>query len=385
MKRRYSEINTLEIDSKFRTRNSKLVSNMFDFFKKLVKPNKFLGCDIGTTSIKMVELERSGSATKLHNYALLETLGHFERSNNVIQANALKLSERETVSLLKTLLRKGKFSADSVVVSIPSFASFTTLIELPDMNPEETKKTMLYQIQEHVPLPLSEITVDWTVVGQREDESGFTKQQILMVAIPNETVERYRGIFKACGLRLRALEVEMLASTRAVIGTDQTPTVVLDIGARSTNITVVDQGFVKHNTQIDYAGDSLTVAIAKGLGINSKRAEELKKQRGLLGGRGEYELSTLEIPFLDVILQEADSVRREYEQNFQNKIQRLMLLGGGANLLGIEKYAEEKLQTPVVLGNGLLYVGAPAELSVVAKELETRFATAIGLAIKGLL
>lgn len=356
-----------------------------NFFEKLFKPSKFLGCDIGTTSIKMVELGRKNLATQLRNYALLETLGHFERSNNVIQANALKISEQETIALLKSMLSKTKFSTNIVVASIPSFASFTTLLELPEMSVEETKKTMAYQVQEHVPLPLKEITVDWSVVGQRQDENGFVKQQILMIALPNETVQRYQLIFNKAGLKLRALEVEMLAFTRAVIGSDQTPSIILDIGARSTNITIVDQGFVKHNTQIDYAGDSLTVAIAKGLGINSKRAEELKKQRGLLGGRGEYELSTLEIPFLDVILQEADTVRVTYERDFGVTIQRFLLLGGGANLLGIEKYAEGKLHTPVVLGNGLLYVGAQADLTVVAKELETRFATAIGCAIKGLL
>ncbi len=358
---------------------------MFDFLNSFTKPTKFLGCDIGTTSIKLVELGKKNSATQLRNYAMLETLGHFERSNNVIQANALKISERETASLLKTLLKKSSFTTQSVIASIPSFASFTTLLELPEMSKEETKKTMTYQIQEHVPIPLSEIAVDWTVVGQREDENGFVKQQILMIAIPNETIEKYRFIFKSAGLNLRALEVEMLAYVRSVIGNDQTPSVILDIGARSTNISIVDQGFIKHNTQIDYAGDSLTVAIAKGLGIHSKRAEELKKQRGLLGGRGEYELSTLEIPFLDVILSEADRVRSAYEQEYRAKIQRFMLIGGGANLLGIEKYAEQRLSAPVVLGNGLLYVEVPSELTVVAKELETRFSTSIGLAIKGLL
>jgi type IV pilus assembly protein PilM len=358
---------------------------MFSFLKNFTRPGKFLGCDIGTTSIKMVELARKGNATQLKNYALLETLGHFERSNNVIHANALKISERETIQLLKTLLAKTKFSTNAVVASIPSFASFVTLLELPDMPPEETKKTMLYQVEQHIPLPLSEVAVDWAIVGQREDESGFTKQQILMIAIPNETIAKYRAIFTGAGLSLKALEVEILASTRAVVGSDQTPSVLLDIGARSTNVTVVDQGFVKSNMQIDYAGDSLTVAVAKGLGIDSKRAEELKKQRGLLGGRGEYELSTLEIPFLDVILQEANQARAQYEHDFGKKIERVLLIGGGANLLGIEKYAEQLLGVPVVLGNGLLYVGAPADLQVVAKELETRFAIAVGCAVKGLL
>jgi type IV pilus assembly protein PilM len=357
---------------------------MFDSItKNLFGPKSFLGCDIGTTSIKMVELARGNGAAVLKNYGMLETLGHFERSNNVIQANSLKISEKETSSLLAALVKRNKFFSQHVIASIPSFASFTTMLELPEMSDKETAETMSYQIKQNIPLPLSDITVDWIRVGAHEDENGFSKQQIVLVAIPNETIERYKRIFKGAGLTLHALEVEMLAYSRSLVGSDQTPTLIIDIGARSTNISVVDQGFMKGNTQIDYAGDSLTWAIAKGLGIGAQRAEELKKQKGLLGGRGEYELSTLEIPFVDVILHEASKVRANFENASHTPIQRVLLIGGGANLLGLEKYVESRMALPSAPGNGLLYVQAPAELAAVQKELETRFALATGLAIKG--
>ncbi len=357
---------------------------LFDTLKKkFFSPHAYIGCDIGTTSIKLVELAKEGQYTHLRNYALLESYGHFERSNNVIQANDLKISQNETVELLKTVLSKTHFSSVGVVASVPSFASFITAIEVPQMSDEETNKTMTFQIKEHIPLPLSEIAVDWIRVGQHEDENGFTKQQILLVAVPRDTIERYRMIFKAAGLSLHALEVEPLAYARAVIGNDQTPTLILDIGARSTNITVSDQGFVKHNAQIDYAGDTLTSAIAKGLGVNARRAEELKKQKGIVGGRGEYELSTLEIPFVDVILHEADKARAHVEGMLGIKIQRILIIGGGALLIGLEAYVEQKLGIPTMRGNGLLYVQTPPQLAAVSKELEARFATAIGLAIKG--
>ncbi|HPW34788.1 MAG TPA: type IV pilus assembly protein PilM [Candidatus Paceibacterota bacterium] len=360
---------------------------MFDFLKNIIggAPSSILGVDIGTTSIKVVELSKGGSSPHLKNYAALESYGHFERSNNVIQANAVKISERETILLLKALFSQAKFSTKNVIASIPSFASFITLIEMPSMNEEETNKAMAFQIRQSVPLPISDIAVDWIRVGERTDENGFTKQQILLIAIPNDIITRYKNIFKQVGLKLKALEVENLAYVRSLIGGDKTPTLIVDIGARSTNASIVDQGFLKHNTQIDYAGDTLTQAITKGLGISYKRAEELKKQRGISGGAGEYELSTLELPFLDVIISEVKKVKDNFERNLGAKIQRTLLVGGGANLIGIDKYFEEQIGITCVLGNGLLFVNTPSQLSVVTKELQTRFAIATGLAIKNFL
>lgn len=359
---------------------------MLDFLKDVFGGGRsYLGVDIGTTSVKVAELAKKGNGTQLLNYALLESFGHFERANNIIQANSVKISEKETAAILKVLLKKVKFSTSSAVASIPSFASFITLIELPEMSQEETNKAMGFQIKQNIPLPLTEIAVDWVKVGQKQDDDGFTKQQILLIAIPNETIAKYKSIFKSAGLNLRALEVENLSYTRAVVGSDQTPTMIVDIGARSTNVSIVDQGFLKTTAQVDYAGDSLTMAIVKGLGISYKRAEELKKQRGIIGGMGEYELSTLEIPFVDVIINEAAKIKDSFGSSFGVSVQRVLLIGGGANLLGIEKYFEEKLGLPTVLGNGLLYVNAPAGINVVAKEIQTRFATAIGLGIKGFL
>ena len=353
------------------------------FFSNIFSRSKsYLGVDIGTTSIKIAELTRGGHNPTLSNYALLESVGHFERATNVIQANALKISEKETVEMLKILLKKVKFSTTQTVASIPAFASFVTLIEMPEMNEDEMGKTMGFLIKQNIPLPLADIAVDWIRVGRREDESGFVKQQVLVVAIPNETIERYRDIFKKAGLNLKALEVEMLAYSRSIVGSDQTPTIVADIGARSTNISVVDQGFLKNNNQIDYAGDNITQSIVKGLGVSYRRGEDLKIQRGLSGGGGEYELSTLEFPFVDVIINEIRKIKDKSETESGIKLQRVLLIGGGSNLIGLDRYIEQQLGIPTMLGNSFLYVDAPTQLLAVEKEIKTRFATAIGLAMK---
>ena len=100
---------------------------------------------------------------------------------------------------------------------------------------------------------------------------------------------------------------------------------------------------MKYNNHTDFAGGSLTQAISSGLNINIRRAEELKKQRGLLGAGGEFELSTLIFPFLDAIINESNKARIVFEKNQGGRIERVLLAGGGANLWALKNILKSKL------------------------------------------
>ncbi len=355
---------------------------MFNLLGSLTGLQSYLGVDIGTTSIKMVEILKGRRQPKLQNYGILESYGHLERLNDAIQTSSLKIMEKETANLLKLLLDKLKIKTRQAIASIPAFSAFVSLIEMPTMSEADTAKTVSFQIRQYIPLPASEVAIEWIKVGEREDESGFTKQQIVIISVPNEQVKKYQNIFKLAGLKLRALEMESLSLIRVLIGKDPTPTLIVDIGSRSTNIAAVDQGSLKYNYQTDFAGGSLTQAIAAGININIRRAEELKKQRGLLGAGGEYELSTLTLPFLDAIINEVKRARISYEKNQERKIERVILAGGGANLLGIDKYFEEQINLPIIIGNPFSKIEYPSRIEPVVKELGPSFSVAIGLGIK---
>lgn len=346
------------------------------------KPKSFLGVDIGTNSIKIVEIINSDKKPKLRNYGWLETYGYLERLNDAIQTSSLKILEKDAVKLLKFLISQLKPKTDKVVASLPSFAAFITLLETPLMSAADTAKTVVFQARQYIPIPVSEVTIDWLKVGEREDEEGVKKQQILLISVPNERIKSYQSIFKAAGLKLVALEIESFSLARALVGSDPTPTILADIGGRSTNIAVVDQGFWKYNGRTDFAGGSLTRAIASSVNIDIKRAEDLKKRRGLSGVGGEYELSTLMIPFLDVIIEEVRRVKDAYEKEYQGKIERVILAGGGANLLGIENYFTERLGLTAVKGAPFNKISYPSKLEPVVNEMGPSLAVAIGLGIR---
>lgn len=343
----------------------------------------FLGVDIGTTSIKIAEVGQSTSGFKLKNYGLLESYGHLERLNDAIQTSSLRLFEKETINLLSLLLKKVRPSSNKVIASIPPFASFVTLLELPVMSDAETAKSMPFQVRQYIPIPVSEVAIDWVKVGEKEDASGNKKQQVLLISVPNEQIQKYKQIFKAVGLNLIALEIEGMALTRILIDGDPTPTLVIDIGSRSTNVLIADQGYLKLVAQTDYAGGTLTNAIASGLNIDIRRADELKKLRGLLGSGGEYELSTLMMPYLDAIIGEVKRLRDRYETEYSGKIERAMLTGGTAGLNGLEKYIGEQLGLPLLKANPFSRVAYPGNLEPIIGELGPIFSVALGLGIRG--
>jgi type IV pilus assembly protein PilM len=260
--------------------------------------------------------------------------------------------------------------------------TFTALLDIPLLSPEETAQAMEFQARSYIPFPLSEASTEWIPVGEYVDEKGNKKQHILVVSIPNENIEKYKHIFKLAGLNLKALETEGVSLARALTIGDPTLSLIIDIGARSTAISVAQGGLLKFCRQTDYAGASLTQALSSGLHINIKRAEMLKKKFGLSGHEGEYEMATLMLPFLDLILSEGERVRAEYEKNYHQKIERVILAGGGSNLIGIEKYASDFFKMPAVKAHAFSKVSYPQNLSPIVPQISGPFSVALGLGIK---
>lgn len=356
-------------------------------FSNLFKPlrkESYLAVDIGTASIKMAEVVREKEKPVLTNYGILETSGHLERLNDAIQTSGLKIVDKETANLLKVLMRQIKTRANLVVASLPAFSAFTAILEMPLLQTHETKEALKYQAKNLVPLPLTEVTIDWLTIAKFEDEKGVKKQRLLLVSVPNTEISRYQGIFKIAGLQLQVLEIETLSLARILTAIDPTNTLIIDIGARSTAIAVAGAGVLKYSSQTDFAGSFLTQAIANGLGINIRRAEELKKRRGLTGSGGEYEVSTLMLAHLDVILGEARRVKTLYERNYREPIERIILSGGGANLAGLTDYVARQFNLPAVKANPFNQVGSPRNIAPLVGTLGPPLAVSLGLSMRQL-
>jgi type IV pilus assembly protein PilM len=358
------------------------MQNPFTIFQRSIFPS-YLGVDIGTTSIKVIEVKKGRQMPQVVNYGFLESSGYLARANQALQTSSLKIFESDVVELLKTIIKEMGTSTKDVVASLPPFSVFTTMLDFPIMETSEVEKAIVYQAKQYVPLPLSEVAIDWIKVGEYDDDRGFKHQKILLISVPQEQIKKYKRIFQDAGLTLRALEIESLSITRLFTG-DPTPTIIVDIGSRSTNVVFMEGAVLTWNVQSDIAAASLTQAIASSLGINPLRAEELKKERGILGMGPNYELSTIMLPSVDAIINEVKKADFSYRQQFPSakKAERIVLTGGGANLLGIENYFERDFGIPVVKASPFLKFEHPQEIEPFIPELNPIMSVALGLGMK---
>jgi len=361
---------------------------MFDFLKTAHK--SFLGIDIGTSSIKLVQLGSEDSRLKLETYGLLETYGKVELVQGTLQTSSVNLLGNQVVDLLKNLLEKSKVTSQDAILSIPVFSTFSAVMELPDMPYSEIETAIPYEARQYIPVPTSEVILGWNIIGKKNKENlnspemdPVSKIEVLLVAVPKEVANKYAEIARMANLNLKAIELESFALSRSVIGDDKTPTLIIDIGSKITNILIADNGYVMMNRGIDTSGNEITRALSHGMNIDYRRAEMLKKEKGLSDkSNSDQVIRRIMLPVVDIITSEAKRIRDLYFHKNNKKIERIFLCGGSAYLPGLTEHFSLMFNLPVIVGNPWGKIVYPSTLEPVLKQLAPSFCIAVGLAMR---
>lgn len=330
-----------------------------------------LGIDIGTASIKVVELER-GKPSRLANYAQFYT----ETEEGAFHYSSLKMRDSDIVDIIRRILQTAEIVPGNAAFSLPLFSSFSTLLTLPRMKEEALANAVQFEARKFVPVPMNEVHFDWMVV---EHLSTQRELRVLMVAVPNEIIQKYRGMASALGLTLTALELESFSAARSLIGADPRSTIMLDIGARATNVCIVEKGIVviHHNSEI--SGFHFTRTLAQGLALDMRRAGALKAEQGL---RSDGQVAELLRPLVDKLAEEIRKLNEAYVRQGGTSAQRILVNGGAASMPELVGYLEKTLNIPAELGNPFSAVAVPEVIKNAVSPQPTDFSTAIGLALK---
>jgi len=361
---------------------------MFEFLKS--KKNRFLGVDFGTSSIKVVELLYKDQKVSLENYGIAD----LDWFNNLKQQSDLKdlPYEQKLNSALKKLLEKMHLTSGMAYVSIPGFSGLITILDLLDMPDEELAKAIKFEAQKYIPSSLDEVVMSWEVIehinnnnlplGQAAGNSEGNKMRVLLVAAPKKDIEHYNRLVSDTKLKVEAVELETFSIVRSLVGDDSNGIfLIIDIGARATNIILVEKGTVLVNRNIDAGGNEITTAISDSMSISKQRAENFKKgEKDLLNSKESY----LVIPILEFITSESKRILNAYKlKNRDVRIDGVLLSGGTSKMKGLEEYFTSSLGTTVTLGNPWRKIAAEGENALLIKNLGTSFSVAIGLALRG--
>jgi len=353
---------------------------MVSLFSK--KKEGVVGIDIGTASVKAVELSRRGTRVRLESYGIWGDM-QYRASYRDGDATLALLRENEIAELVSAVLGEAKILSRTLAFSIPLSSSFFTVIDLPKMDAEEVKRAIPYEARQYIPIPISEVVLSWHPIPEYAGAGDKQKINILLVAVPRDVIERYKRIARLCGLLLSFIEIENLSAIRALGIPDSDTTLLVDIGTHATGITIFDRGYVKATHHLDMGGGNLTQAISHGMNVDIEKAEYLKRSAGLTGKGGEGEVSSIIFPILDTIYGEVARLFVLYQQRHPGStVRTCMLTGGGANTPGLADYFVEKLAISVSVGSPFGGVMFPDALGGVFREVGASLAVAVGLAKK---
>lgn len=353
-----------------------------DLFKK--KGESVLGLDIGSSSLKVVQLRKEGGQAVLETYGEL-ALGPY---GGGAVGQATNLSAEQIVDTLKDLLREANVTATNCGVSIPYARSLLTLVELPyRKDPLEQKTVIELEARKYIPVPISEVQLDWFIVPDREQprrppESELrprpevqTKVEVLLIAVHNDELKLLQTVTAGAGLVPSFYEIEIFSSLRAVVDEPVKPVMVLDIGAASTKTYIVERGVVAVSHAIGAGSQDVTRAIAASKNLPLARAETLKKEQG-------FDASP-ELVF-SRIFSEAKRVLVQYESARQTPVTQVVLIGGGGITKDLGTYAKKVFSIDVRVGDAFAKTEAPAFMRPVLAEIGPEFAVAVGLALRKL-
>jgi type IV pilus assembly protein PilM len=355
---------------------------MFNPFR-LFFPKKMIGVDIGTSSIKIVEISHWGGGRTLENYGEIKAMSLYEDHDpfrNFAGSNYL-LSDFFVSRAIKAVLEESGIKTKAAVFSIPDYSTFSTSFELPPMAEKEISEAVRYHAPQYIPLPSAETTLDWQLINGTPGDKK-SKLEILLTAIPNQILQSYKKVADNVGLELYSIEAEALAITRALLNGSKKTICLIDIGVQSTTINIVDKGHLKKSYSSSFAGGQLNYAIASSFGMSRVEAEEIKNSKGLIDV--DKNITKALYLLIDPLLFEVKKVSSDFFQSTGKNIEEIYLTGGTANLPGLKEYFQESIGKKVLIPNCFSKFLYPPILDETLKEMGPSFSVSVGAALGGL-
>lgn len=338
-----------------------------------------VGLDIGFSSIKLVSLAKEDKGYKLVSLGAVPTPqpGLVSDSDTDLEAVAVAI---------KKLFSAAKVESKDVITALPESKVFTRVVDdLPYLSDNELSSAIKYAAEEFIPMPLTDVNLNWQVLMRSDGKSANTKTVVLVIASPKNVVAKYIKVFGMAGLRPEALETETIAVTRSLVGNNlfSPGTLIVQLGATTTDFAAVSKGLIWLTRSISTGGMALTRSLAQHFNFELVQAEEYKKVYGLSEDQLEGKVYEALKPLMDIIVGESKRVMQSFDAKYpQNPIKRVVLSGGGAKMPGLVIYFANNLGLEVQEADPWYSIIRDKSLAPKLSPLAPSYSVAVGLALR---
>lgn len=351
----------------------------------------FVGLDVGSHAIKVVELAPAGTRYRVLHTGIGETPPGAVKEGQVVEPQTLG-------GAIRQVLAASGIKAGRVVSAVGGQAVIVRELKLPPMSEDELKQAARFEAERYIPYGVREVNMDFDVIGETTEENQ-KKMVVLLVAARREIVDKHVQALEAAGLQPFVLDVESFAVMRSLDPQARTDggteaSVFVDLGAETTDIVITEAGQLRLTRNVNVGGDSLTKAVASRMEMEFQSAEQLKEEKAQVLLEGEplpddRTVITLHDVMLPILGDLATEIRRslDYFQTRwrESRVGRVVLSGGTARLTNLDRFLSLELGVETVVGDPFMLCDlADRVLSGEARrQTAPALATAVGLAMRG--
>ena len=337
------------------------------------KPKTLVGLDISQTGIKVMAIDPKRW--------LVLGYGSLDLDPAKVQAALDNSEDTYLAESIDTLLKKnvvGNLNSNHVVIGLPTGRTFSRTFTIPTAEEKNIDSAVAIEVDQYIPIPSASLYIDYEIIERTKETIT-----VIMSAVPRTLVDTCLTAVKGAGLTPLAAEPSINAVARVLECTVQghLSTLILDIGAASTDIAVLEGGIIRVTGGVGIGGNTFTLDIAKKLGVALESAHQYKVLNGLNPGPRQAKITAALHPSLDRISTEVRKVIRYYNERLatDKRIEQVLVVGGGANVPGIGEYFTNDLIMParVAIPWQKLDFGNLQEPN---KQFRPRYITVAGLA-----
>ncbi len=339
----------------------------------------YLGVDIGTFGVKIVELKKEDGQPRLFSYGFSE--------NKDIKAGDNKKNNTDYIAgVINKIWQESGMVSRNAIAALPTFSVFSSVLNLSNISKKDLKSAVHWEAKKVIPLPLEEMILDWREIKEEsKDEKDKKNLKVFLTGAPKVLVKRYIEIFKKAQINLLSLETETFSLVRSLMGNDKSTVIIAEIGANTTDIAVIDRGVPILSRSVDIGGLTITKAISANLNIGIERAEQFKYDMGVSSVESEPSIIPKTITeTISPIVNEIKYTLNLFENKNNKKVEKIIFSGGSAMLIDFAGYLSKAIDKKVIIGNPWIRVSYPAELKPTLDEIGPRMSIAIGLALRQL-
>jgi type IV pilus assembly protein PilM len=341
--------------------------------------NVAVGLDIGTSSIKVVELHRRGSSIQLNRFGVKPI------PFGSLDGGAIK-SPQILADYIKQAMAESRIKTKDVVIAVAGQTVIVRHIKFPIMERSELANAIQFEAERYIPFPVEEASIDFEIIST---DTVSNEMEVMLVATQRQLIESHIQALLAAGLQPIAIDVQPFALIRSLgLLASQTPgtTVILDIGAGTSDLLIYKGGSPRFTRIIPIAGSRITQAIADAYGCSFEEADKLKiKYADALGSQVEGDQGRVYNAIRGILDEMIIEIRRSIDyyrlQQRSDDINQVVIAGGGAKLPNCEELFSRELGMRVSKGNPL-YLLNSNHISEEILNYSPILAVSIGLALR---